>query len=319
MLKKIFEDQRRYLTHFLDHIDLNQMEEIYRVCLECRGLLIFTGVGKSGIVAEKIAMTLASTGTRALYLPSMNFLHGDIGIVSDQDVVCLLSKSGETEELLNLVPFLKKRGAHTVAVVSHEKSRLVKACDTSVILPVEKELCPFNLAPTTSTMVQLMFGDVLAVALMQTKQFNLSEYALTHPSGSIGKKMTLLVEDLMWSGKDVPLCRPYDLLKDVLTELSNKKCGCLLIANEDQKLMGVFTDGDLRRALQAKGPAVLEQSMEALMTHTAISVPKNQLAWEAMQMMQADPKKWITVCPVLEKQQIVGIIRLHDIIHSGLA
>lgn len=319
MLKKLFDDQRRYLNHFIDHLDMQKMEEIYHACLHCPGLIIFTGVGKSGIIAEKIAMTLTSTGTRALYLPSMNFLHGDIGIVSDKDIVFLLSKSGETEELLNLVPFLKRRNPKIVAVVSHAQSRLAKVCDLSIVLPVEKELCPFNLAPTTSTTVQLMFGDVLAVALMDAKQFNLSEYALTHPSGAIGKKMTLLVEDIMLKDKDIPLCSHHQFLKDVLVELSNKKCGCLLIVDQEDNFVGVFTDGDLRRALQAEGSQVLEKRMEDLMTRSAISVSRQMLAWDAMKMMQADSKKWIMVTPVLLEKRVVGIIRMHDIIHSGLA
>jgi arabinose-5-phosphate isomerase len=319
MLQKLFEDQRRYLNHFFDRIDLKKMEEVYQLCLNCSGLMIFTGVGKSGIIAEKIAMTLTSTGTRALYLPSMNFLHGDIGIVSEHDLVFLLSKSGETEELLNLIPFLKRRKAKIVGVVSQDHNRLARAADMTMVLPIEKELCPFNLAPTTSTTTQLMFGDALAIALMQAKQFKLDEYALTHPSGAIGKKMTLLVEDIMLHGESLPVAHPNQLLKDVLVELSNKKCGCLLILNEDNQLLGIFTDGDLRRALQSRGSQVLDEPMEKLMTHSAISVSKQCLAWEAMQIMQADPKKWIMMCPVLEGERVVGIIRMHDIIHSGLA
>jgi arabinose-5-phosphate isomerase len=319
MLKKLFEEQRQHLDLFFERIDVQRAEEIFRICLESKGLLIFTGIGKSGIIAEKIAMTLVSTGTKALYLPSVNFLHGDIGIVSKEDIVFLLSKSGETEELLNLVPFLRRRGARLVGVVSNEESRLAKTCDVSISLPVEKELCPFNLAPTTSTVVQLLFGDALAVALMQAKEFNLSDYAKTHPSGSLGKKMTLLVEDIMIKGEEVPLCFPEDSLQQVLVELSNKRCGCLLIADREKSLLGIFTDGDLRRALQIQGPHVLEKRMESLMTPSATVVEKTLLAWEAIQIMQRDPKKWIMVCPVVEAQKIVGIIRMHDIIHSGIA
>lgn len=319
MLKELFESQHRYLDYFFKHVDVKKMEEILNVCLQSQGLLIFTGVGKSGIIAEKVAMTLISTGTRAFHLPSMNFLHGDIGIVSDQDVIFLFSKSGETEELLNLVPFLRRRNAKLIAVVSNPESRLAKACDLFISLPVEKELCPFNLAPTTSTTVQLLFGDALAIALMQSKKFNLDEFALTHPSGNLGKKMTLRVEDIMFKQENVPICKPENLLKDVLVELSNKKCGCLIVADKNEELMGVFTDGDLRRALQTQGPSVLEKTMQHLMTPSAVHVAKDFLAWDAMKIMQKDPKKWIMVCPVLEDKKVVGIIRMHDIVHSGLA
>jgi arabinose-5-phosphate isomerase len=319
MLEDLFKEQRRYLNHFFDHVDLSRAEHIFKTCLACKGLMIFTGVGKSGIIAEKIAMTLTSTGTKALFLPPVNFLHGDIGIVSQEDLVVLISKSGETEELLNLLPFIRRRKAGSIAFVSNPHSRLAKSCDHFISLPVEKELCPFDLAPTTSTAIQLIFGDILAVALMRAKGFSVDEYAKSHPSGALGKKMTLIVEDLMVKGDGIPLCRPSDRLAEVLVELSNKKCGCLLIADRSHRLLGIFTDGDLRRALQTHGPSVLESRMETLMTPSAYWTTKDALAWEAMREMQRDPKKWIMVLPVLEGERVVGIIRMHDIIQTGLS
>jgi arabinose-5-phosphate isomerase len=157
------------------------------------------------------------------------------------------------------------------------------------------------------------------VALMKNKNFQLNEYALTHPSGTLGKKMTLLVDDLMLKDEHLPLCKPENFLKEVLVELSNKKCGCLFVVDKNQSLMGIFTDGDLRRALQVQGPGVLEKSLKELMTPSAIFVPRNILAWEAMNIMQKDPKRWIMMCPVLEDKKVVGIIRMHDIVHAGLA
>jgi len=319
MFKQLFEEQRRYLNHFIDHIDLGQMEAIYQASQTSTGLMIFMGVGKSGIIAEKIAMTLTSTGRRALYLSPMNFLHGDIGIVSEEDLLFLLSKSGETEELLHLIPFVRRRNPKLIAVVSNDQSRLAKACDLKILLPVEKELCPFNLAPTTSTMVQLMFGDALAMALMKAKPFHLNEYALTHPQGNIGKKMTLLVEDLMLKEEDIPICHSHHILKEVLVELSNKKCGCVLIVDAEKNLLGIFTDGDLRRALQTKSSEVLAMPIEQLMTRSMVTISHNMLAWEALQLMQADSNKWVMTSPVVKDKKVIGIIRMHDIIHSGLA
>lgn len=319
MLKEIFENQRDYLLHFLDHLNVDQMEKIYQASLKCKGLLIFTGVGKSGIIAEKIAMTLTSTGTRALYLPAMNFLHGDIGMVSEGDLVFLLSKSGETEELLNLVPFFKRKKATLVAVVCHPNSRLCKNSDLAITLPVKRELCPFDMAPTTSTVAQLLFGDALAVALMRGKEFTVEAFALTHPAGSLGKQMTLLVEDLMLKQEQLPLCHAHQLLSEVLVELSNKKCGCLLVVDEEKKLLGMFTDGDLRRALQMQGSSVLEQTIESLMTHSAVIASPHELAWDVMRKMQIDPKKWVMMCPVLKEGKVEGIVRMHDIIHAGLS
>ncbi|MCI0381757.1 MAG: KpsF/GutQ family sugar-phosphate isomerase [Chlamydiae bacterium] len=319
LIQSLFEEQKEYINHFFNHVDADQMEEFFQICLACTGMIIFTGVGKSGIVAEKIAATLISTGTRALYLPPTNFLHGDLGIVTSEDLVILLSKSGDTEELLEIVPFFRQKKAKILSVVSHDQSRLEKITDFTIHLPVKKELCPFDLAPTTSTAVQLLFGDLLATALMRAKGIGVEEYASNHPSGAIGRKlkMTLRVEEIMLKGKQIPLCFPKTKLVDALMELSNKKCGCLLIANEARDLLGIFTDGDLRRSLQVDGPKVLEKTMETLMVKSPITIEKNLFAWDAARIMQKDPKKWVMVAPVLEKNKVVGIIRMHDIIQAG--
>ncbi len=317
LLKNLFNEQRSYLNTFFDQVDIEKADAFLRACLDCKGLIVFSGVGKSGIIAEKIATTMVSTGTKALNLSPTNFLHGDLGVMTSEDLLVLISKSGETEELLTLLPFARKRKVRVLAIVSNMHSRLAKEADLSISLPVEKELCPFDLAPTTSTEVQLIFGDALAIALMRAKGFSLSEYALNHPSGSIGKKATLSVSDVMMANERVPFCRPQDRLVDVLVELSNKKCGCLIVADEKQKLLGIFTDGDLRRALQSQGASVLEKKMENLMTASAIAVPQNILAWEAMKIMQKDPKRWVMVVPVLDKEKVVGVVRMHDIVQAG--
>lgn len=319
-IQEILSRQKQYLEHYFTNLPLEQLQEVIRRCSKVSGLLVLTGVGKSGIIAEKIAMTLISTGTKALYFPPTNFLHGDIGILSEQDLLLLFSRSGETEELLHLIPFAKKRKTPIVAIVSHLNSRLARLADLSVYLPVEKELCPFNLAPTTSTLVQLLFGDLLTISLMQKKQFDLFEYSLNHPAGSIGKKMILKVEDLMFREQNIPTANPSDKLIDVLFELSDKKCGALLIVDEEKKLLGIFTDGDLRRALQAKGPSVLEQSMRDLMINSTVVASQGQLAWDALALMQKDPKKYITTLPVvLNDRTVIGILRLHDIVQAGIA
>jgi arabinose-5-phosphate isomerase len=319
MLQELFQNQRGYLNAFFDQVDSEMAEAFFQICLECKGTLFFTGVGKSGFIAEKIATTLVSTGTKALYLPPTNFLHGDLGVLTDQDLFILISKSGETEELLDLLPFAKKRLTKTLGIVSNPHSRMSRECDFAIHLPVEKELCPFDLAPTTSTEVQLIFGDALAIALMKAKGFSLNEYALNHPSGSIGKKMTLSVNDLMLKGERIPICHPQSLLGEVLAELSNKKCGCLIVADEKRKFLGIFTDGDLRRALQNQGADVLQRKIESLMTASAIWVPQNILAWEAMKIMQKDPKRWVMVVPVLDEEKVVGLVRMHDIVQAGLS
>ncbi len=319
MLRELFTEQRQSIQHFFDEIDVPQVEKVLDSCLKTKGFLVLTGIGKSGLIAEKIAMTLVSTGTKALYLPSVNFLHGDIGLLSQDDTVLLFSKSGETEELITLLPFIKKKGAKTISVVSNLQSRLSQQADLALCLPVAKELCPFDLAPTISTEVQLLFGDVLAIALMKSRNFTLSDYGDNHPSGSIGKKIFLKVEDLMIKGPQVPLCQPHDKVGDVLLELSNKKCGCLVVTGEDSAFLGVFTDGDLRRSLQALGSNMLEKTIAELMTCSAIVVQSSDLAWDALKVMQKDPKRWIMVTPVLQDNKVVGLLRMHDIIHAGIS
>jgi arabinose-5-phosphate isomerase len=182
---------------------------------------------------------------------------------------------------------------------------------------MQKELCYFDLVPTTSAEIQLIFGDILSVALMRKRQFNLQDYVLNHPSGSIGKKMTLTVGDLMIKEEHVPFCQKEDKLQDVLIELTQKKCGTLIVINKDKALEGIFTDGDLRRALQEHGSDVLQQPIETLMTKTAIAVNPTLLAWDAMKKMQTE--KWVMVTPVIENNKVIGLLRMHDIVHAGLS
>ncbi len=319
MLTELLQEQRRNVDHYFDHLDLGTVEKVVKECLSTKGLIVFTGVGKSGIIAEKIAMTMISTGTKALYLPPTNFLHGDIGILSDGDLLVLMSRSGETEELLSLIPFVKRRGTRTLAIVSNPESRMAKSCDLFVNLPFQKELCPFELAPTSSTTVQLLLGDMLAIALMRSKGFDLSAYALNHPSGAIGKKMSVTVNELMRKEEHIPLAKPTDSLINVLVELSNKKCGALLIADDEKNFLGIFTDGDLRRALQREGSDVLQKPIEDLMTKSTLKVDKESLAWDALKIMQKDPKKFVTVLPVVEDGKVTGILRMHDIIEAGIS
>ena len=316
MLKELLKEQKRHLEFFYENFDDAQAETVLNLCLNTRGIIILSGVGKSGIIAEKIVMTLVSTGTKALYLPPLNFLHGDIGIVSPEDTVIFLSKSGETEELLYLVPFVRKKGAKIVALVSNLQSRLALEADIALALPVEKELCPFDLAPTTSAEVQLLFGDVLTMGLMKKRGLTLASYSENHPSGSIGKKSTIKVADIMV--KDLPICKPTQTLQDVLPEFSSKRLGCVLVVDAESNFQGIFTDGDLRRSLQALGSQVMEKSISELMTRAAVNTHPDILAWEALKLMQKDPKRWIMVLPVVENNRAVGVVRMHDIIHVGI-
>lgn len=318
MLKRLFEDEKRYLDFFFDNLNMEMAEIMLQAFLSCTGVIFFTGIGKSGIVAQKIAVTLVSTGTKALYLPPTDALHGDLGIVSPEDLFVFLSKSGESEELLQLIPYVRNKGARLIGVVSNPSSRLARATDLMICLPLERELCPFDLVPTTSTEIQLIFGDVLSIALMRAKNFGICEFAKNHPGGRLGKRMTILAQDLMLKDSALPVCTPSDKLIDVLVELSNKGCGCLLIVNEKKELLGIFTDGDLRRALQNRGVESLQETMGGLMNPKPKWTSPQVLAWEAMKIMEADPKHPFMVLPILDKGVLIGLVKMHDIIQHGI-
>ncbi|MES2273222.1 MAG: KpsF/GutQ family sugar-phosphate isomerase [Chlamydiota bacterium] len=304
MLKTLFDNQQRYLNHFFDTIDLAVVEKVFHLLLGCKGVIILSGVGKSGHIAQKISTTLLSTGTRSFYLSPASALHGDIGFVSSDDVFLALSKSGQSQELIDLLPHVQKKGALTIAVVSRAHSKMGAIFDFSIVLPVERELCPYDLAPTTSSAAQLIFGDCLAIALMQAKNFSVGDFAANHPAGLLGRKITLKVADLMLKGGEIPVCRPSDLLIGVLHELSVKRCGCLLVVDQNQHLLGIFTDGDLRRALMTTPAKTISSSEE--------------LAFKAMQKMEEDPSQPITVMPVLQGKQVIGLLRMHDILQAGM-
>ncbi len=309
---------KRELDHFFSFVDAKAIDHIVEIALETPGLLIFTGVGKSGLIAEKIATTLISIGTRALYIPASNFLHGDMGIISEKESIFMFSKSGETEELLKLVPFFKGRGATTIAFVSCPESSLAKKSCYALCLPFNKEMCPFDLVPTTSTTAQLIVGDVLCMALMHKKQVSLGTYGGNHPAGNIGRKINLKVSDLMLVGEKIPQCRKEDCLEAVLEELTVKKCGAVLVLTSENRLEGIFTDGDLRRALKKYGALVLHKSMEELMHKEVTVIEKEALAIQALREMQKDPHKWVSLIPIIENRKVLGVLRMHDVIHSGL-
>lgn len=193
-LRQLFAEQKRYLDYFFDHIDYSQLQNFTQLLLECKGVIFFSGIGKSGFIAQKICQTLVSTGTKSVFLSPTNALHGDIGIVGPKDIVVVFSKSGATEELFKLVPCVRAKGAYIVGVSSHNESMVAEFCDMHVYLPLERELCPFDLAPVTSTAIQMLFGDTVAIALMQAKNLTREEYAMNHPAGRIGKRLTLRVQ-----------------------------------------------------------------------------------------------------------------------------
>jgi arabinose-5-phosphate isomerase len=319
MLKDLLVKQKQHLDHFFAHFDVAGCEKLVQEIASCQGVLFFTGVGKSGFIAQKIAATMQSTGTKAFFLQPIDALHGDLGMVSKKDLVVILSKSGETEELLQLLPFIRNKGAQIIAVSSNRSSRLARAADRTILLPCEQELCPFDLAPTTSTVGQLLFGDLLAIVLMELHGFGLEQYAENHPGGRIGRRATMRVRDLMLNKERTPICFAEDCLEEVLIDFTDKRCGCMIVIDKKRQLKGIFTDGDLRRALQAKKESVLKEKVGELMTCSPKAIAVEALAWDALQLMESDQKHPVMVLPVLDDQkEVVGIIKMHDLIQAGL-
>lgn len=319
MLKDLLKRQSELLSVYFERLDLKAALVLFQELKNCPGVLFFTGVGKSGLIAQKIAATLMSTGTKAFFLSPIDALHGDLGMVSKSDMLIILSKSGETEELLQLLPSVRNKGVKIVALTSNPNSRLTKAVDLFVELPCTSELCPFDLAPTISTSIQLLFGDLMAIYLMESKGFTVNDFAMNHPGGRLGKRSTIRVRDLMLQKANTPLTMPQKRLQEVLVDFTEKRCGCLVVVDEKSCLQGIFTDGDLRRALQAKGESVLHEKLEHLMSRKARSIHVDALAIDALKLMEADQKHPIMVLPVVDSDGgVCGLIKMHDLIQAGL-
>jgi arabinose-5-phosphate isomerase len=314
MVLHVLKDQQKYINSFFDKLDVTQVENIVQRLLVCRGSILISGVGKSGHIAQKIAATFASIGVRSYFLSPTEAMHGALGTVQAGDLLLAFSKSGETKELLSLIPFVRARGVETVAVVSRLASQLEGLCERTVLLPVEREICPHDLAPTISTAVQLLFGDCLAVAFMQRRSVTAEGFAENHPAGLLGK-LSQRVSDLMLRGEDIPVCRGEQKLLDLLPLLSSKRCGTLLIVDGKMQLQGIFTDGDLRRAIEKTGGAALNEPVASFMTKAAKSIAPEALAKEAIHRMEEEGKL-VSVLPVLQGQTLVGLIRMWDILKS---
>ncbi|KAJ9176452.1 hypothetical protein P3X46_011761 [Hevea brasiliensis] len=317
-LLNLFKSQQNHLNFFFQNLDLSQTLSFTQTLLNSRGTIFFSGVGKSGFVANKISQTLISLGIRAGFLSPLDALHGDIGILTARDILVLFSKSGNTEELLRLVPCAKAKGAYLVSVTSVEGNALASVCDMNVHLPLERELCPFDLAPVTSTAIQMVFGDTVAIALMGARNLTKDEYAANHPAGRIGKSLIFKVKDVMKKQDELPVCREGDLIMDQLVELSSKGCGCLLVIDEEYHLIGTFTDGDLRRTLKASGKGIFKLTVGEMCNRNPRTIGQDAMAVEAMKKMESPPSP-VQFLPVINHQNmVIGIVTLHGLVSAGL-
>ncbi|CAN0886049.1 Probable arabinose 5-phosphate isomerase [Linum grandiflorum] len=317
-LFNLFKSQQDHLNYFFRHLDLSQALSFTHTLLNSSGTIFFSGVGKSGFVANKISQTLVSLGIRASFLNPVDALHGDIGALSSPDVLVLFSKSGNTEELLRLVPCARAKGAYLVSVTSVEGNSLASVCDMNVHLPLERELCPFDLAPVTSTAIQMVFGDTVAIALMGARNLTKEQYATNHPAGRIGKSLIFKVRDVMKKQNELPICKEGDLIMDQLVELTSKGCGCLLVIDPDYQLIGTFTDGDLRRTLKASGEGIFKLTVGEMCNRKPRTIGPDSMAVEAMKKMESPPSP-VQFLPVVNDQNVlIGIITLHGLVSAGL-
>jgi len=286
-----------------------------RICLACKGRVVVTGMGKSGHIAGKIAATLASTGTPAFFVHPGEASHGDVGMIVREDAVIALSNSGETGEILAILPVLKRLGVPLIALTAASGSTLARAADVHLDSGVPAEACPLNLAPTASTTAALALGDALAVALLHARGFTEQDFARSHPAGNLGRRLLLHVDDVMRKGPDVPRVGPEQRLAQGLLEMSRKGLGMTTVVSEDGVLLGVFTDGDLRRALD-RNVDVHRTLMREVMTVQGKSVRPDTMAAEAVNLMQAHRITQLVV--VDDSNRVCGAINVHDLMRAGI-
>jgi len=300
-------------------LDQHQVERAIELLAGCKGKVVTLGVGKSGIIAQKIAATMTSTGTAALHLHPSDALHGGIAIVSSEDVVIVLSNSGETDEIIEMLPYLKHRQVPIIAIVGNLNSTLARRAEAVLDASVDQEACPLNLAPTTSTTVALAIGDALAMTLMSVKGLTPDDFAINHPAGRLGKRLTLKVADLMHSGVENPTIEVGSSWVEVVKAISNGGLGAVNVVDAQARLVGVITDGDLRRTIQRLDHAALENLTGAeIMTRNPVVAQPELLAYDALHLMEDRPSQ-ISVLPVVDGERVcVGLVRLHDIVRSGL-
>ena len=301
----------------LDNLAKTLSTDFNEVCeklLSTKGKIITLGIGKSGHIAKKISATLSSTGSPSSFINAAEALHGDIGGIRKKDKVIIFSHSGQSEEIISLIPFLKSLGCEFFSITGSKDSFIAKNSTINLDTGISEEACPLDLAPTTSTTASLALGDAIAVALLEAKNFKSDDFAKSHPGGKLGKRLVMSVEDLMSKGKDLPIVSQKMTLSDVLIEISTKGLGVALVI-EKNKLVGIFTDGDLRRTLtKAKDP--LNKSIDNFMTKKTKTIRNDKLAIEALEIMQNN--KIYSLAVLDTKHRPIGIIRMHDLIEAGL-
>lgn len=293
----------------------NNFAKAVNLIFNSNGRVVFTGIGKSGLIARKIVATFNSTGTAAIYLHPTDALHGDLGMVREGDTIILLSKAGNTEELLSLIPMLKRLNITIIGMLGNLDSKIANSCDIILDVRVDEEACPHDLAPTSSTTVSLVMGDALAIALLELRGFTAEDFAMLHPGGSLGKRLSLKISEIMYQGKDIPMVNENDSLKETILEITTKRLGTTCVVDENNKLTGIITDGDLRRLLE-KTLNINDLNAIDVMSNNPKTISKGFLASFALQQMENYNITSLIV--VNGSNEPEGIIHLHDLVKLGL-
>ncbi|OGU54496.1 MAG: D-arabinose 5-phosphate isomerase [Ignavibacteria bacterium RBG_13_36_8] len=302
------------INQLVDQVD-SEFAEAVNTIYNSRGRVIFTGIGKSGLIARKIVATMNSTGTAAIYLHPTDALHGDLGMVRKNDIVVIISKSGNTEELMDLVLLFKRMKVVVIGMLGNKNSKMARKCDIILNATIEEEACPYDLAPTASTTAALVMGDALAIALLEKRGFTAEDFAMLHPSGSLGKRLSLKISEIMYASEDVPIVNENTSLKDAIYVISSKRLGTTCVVNNKGILVGIITDGDLRRLLE-KTLDIKNLTAKDVMTSNPKTIEAEYLASFALQQMENFN---ITSLIVIDKKKKpIGIVHLHDLVKLGL-
>ncbi len=313
--KKVLKIEAEAVYSLIDKLN-SDFEKAVEIIFESKGRVVVIGMGKSGLVGRKIAATLSSTGTPAFFLHPAEASHGDIGMVTSDDVIIAISNSGETEEITGLIPFLKRYNVKIISITGNRNSTLSKAADVILDVSVKEEACPIGIVPTSSTTAAMAMGDALAVALLQKRGFKAEDFAFFHPRGAIGKKLFTKVKDLMHTGNDLPLVTPDLPMSKTVIEMSSKRLGHTIVVSSEGKIAGIITDGDVRRGLEKWGGKLFEMSAAEVMTRNPKIISEEELAAKALSIME---KYSITALVVTDKDYIpLGLIHLHDILKHGI-
>jgi len=314
--KNVFDIELAALKKVRSQLDgsFSAAVEITVETLRRRGKIIVVGIGKSGNIGQKIAATLTSTGSTSVVLNSVDALHGDLGIINDGDLILALSYSGESEELLNLLPAIKRFSVKIISITGNPKSSLAHQADVHLDASISSEACPLGLAPTASTTAALVMGDALAIALLEARGFTAEDFARSHPAGSLGRRLLLHISDIMHTGEGIPAVGPHASLTEALMEMTRKHLGMTAVIDAERQLLGVFTDGDLRRALDDEEVNLRGATVEALMTRGPKTITSDKLAIEAAQLMEKHQINALLV--VDEQQRVVGALNIHDLLRA---